>query len=233
MKGGRERLTELYFPDETHETLVGGVIGEATLVVAFDPSVSSTAEPRIATSRVLQSKQSSNRQVGQKDIFIETRKKEEPRIWNIWGGLGEFVGDQDIPIVKDHLFFIAGGLAQTSLYGRLVGLSVLVYDGPLDREFHPISDQEVAFNGWMSMGEILSQPNVRTLARQFTEIAWHEGIIVAAIREYTSWDDRLPVFGNRFSIEDFNRQRDGLSDVVFTLPPDSLGLTQSPVNLLD
>jgi hypothetical protein len=100
-------------------------------------------------------------------------------------------------------------------------------------EFHPASDQEVAFNGWMNMREILSEPNVRTLARQFTGIAWHEGIIAAAMREYISINDRFPVFGNKFSIEDFIRQREGLRDVVFTLPPDSPGLAQSSVNLLD
>lgn len=204
----------------SHEALSGGSIGEAIIVVHFDTRLNgdNAMNPKIATGRVIKVKESSGRWVGQRDIFIETRKQGENRLWNVWGGLGEFTNDDTLPAIREHLFFVEGGMGQTSTDGKHVGLSVLVYDGPRDIEFHPTSDEEVAFNGWMSVGEFLGEGNVRDLARQFLDDAGKEGLITKAVNNYSSPELRSLVFPPGFSIEAFNREREKLEDVKFTLP---------------
>lgn len=204
----------------SHETLSGGSIGEAIIVVHFDKRLNgdNTINPKIATGRVIKAKESSGRWVGQRDIFLETRKKGEDRLWNIWGGLGEFTNDETLPTIREHLFFVEGGIGQTSTDGKPVGLSVLVYDGLRDIAFHPTSDEEVAFNGWMSVGEFLEGGDVRDLARQFLGDAKNKGLIARAVNNYHLPELRSLVFPPGFSIEAFNKEREKLEDVKFTLP---------------
>jgi len=94
----------------------------------------------------------------------------------------------------------------------------LIYDGPRDIEFHPTSDEEVAFNGWRSVGEFLGEGNVRDLARQFLNDARNGGLIARAVSNYSSPELRSLVFPPGFSIEAFNKEREKLEDVKFTLP---------------
>jgi len=61
----------------SHEVLSGGSIGEAIIVVHFDTRLNgdNSINPKIATGRVIKAKESSGRWVGQRDIFLETRKQ--------------------------------------------------------------------------------------------------------------------------------------------------------------
>jgi len=203
----------------SHEALLGGSIGEAIIVVHFDTRLNgdNTINPKIATGKVIKAKESSGRWVGQRDIFLETRKQGENRLWNIWGGLGEFTNDNTLPAIREHLFFVEGGIDQTFIDGKPVGLSVLVYDGLRDIEFHPTSDEEVAFNGWMSVDEFLGGGDVRDLAKQFLGDARNKGLIAKAVNNYHMSELRSLVFPPGFSIETFNRERERLEDVRFTL----------------
>ncbi|MBI3984858.1 MAG: hypothetical protein HY344_02835 [Candidatus Levybacteria bacterium] len=202
------------------EILQGACVGEGIIVVHFDAASGGEGDPnpKIATVVERISKASSKRIAGQRSIPIETRKVGEGRVDNIRGGLAEMCDDETLSRVGGNLFLVRSGLGYTLCSGSVVGLSVLVYDGPLSASFTPINSEEDSFGGWTPIDEILETGDVRGIAKEFALAARDMGLIKGALRDFRSDGLAAPLFPSGFSINRYyeERERNGV-DVKFTL----------------
>ncbi len=202
------------------EVLQGAGIGEAIIVVHFDPDAGGERDvnPKVAVVIEKKSKPSSKRTAGQRSIPIETRKVGEGRVDNIRGGLAEMFDDETLDQVRTNLFLVRSGLGFTLCSGNVVGLSALVYDGSTSTPFTPINAAEVGFGGWIPINELLQVGDIRGIAKEFVLAARDMGLIQSALRDFRSDGLSAPLFPEGFSINRYYRQRERAGvDVRFTL----------------
>lgn len=202
------------------EVLQGTSVGEAIIVVHFDPIVGGERDinPKVAMVVEKQSKASSKRIAGQRSIPIETIKVGEGRVANIRGGLAEMCDDETLDRVRTNLFLVRSGLGFTFCSGNVVGLSTLVYNGSTSTPFTPINVEEVGFGGWIPINELLEAGDVRGIAKEFVLVARDMGLIRSALRDFRSDGLSAQLFPEGFSINEYYRQRERTGvDVRFTL----------------
>lgn len=209
--------TALITPEEV---LRRSSVGEAILVVHFDPNASEEDKinPKIAIVVEKKSKPSSKRIAGQKSIPIETKKVGESRVDNIRGGVAEICDDETLGRIRENLFLVNSGLGHVLSSGNVVGLAVLIYDGPISVPFVPTNVEEVEFGGWLSANDLLQGENVREIARDFVDASRNKGLIHAALRDFREDGLSIQLFPPGFSINRhyLERERTGV-DVKFTL----------------
>ena len=215
-----ERSLDLGSIDSLAEVLQAKSVGEAIVIIHFDPAIDgeNTADPKIAIVIEKKSKPSSKRIAGQRSIPIETKKAGERRIDNIRGGLAEICDDETLDRIRENLFVVETGLGHTLSSGNVVGLPVLIYDGSIDIPFKPINEDEVAFGGWASVNELLQAEDVRGIAKDFLRASRDMGLISAALRDFKTDGLSAQLFPPGFSINQFFEQRESAGvDVKFTL----------------
>lgn len=217
-----EQLGPTINPDTTvpKEDLQATSVGEAMIIVHFDSNVNGEipASPKIAVVIEKKSKPSSKRTAGQRSIPIETRKAGESHVDNIRGGIAEICDDDTLSQIRESLFLVNSGLGHTLLNGNVVGLSVLVYNGPIDLDFKPTNIEEVGFGGWISVDELLEADDVRGIAKDFVKTSRDMGLIESALRDFKTNDLITQLFPPGFSINRFYAQRESTGvDVKFTL----------------
>jgi len=215
-----ERFLDLGSIDSLEEVLQATSVGEAIVVVHFNPAIDgdNTTDPKIAIVVEKKSKPSSKKTAGQRSIPGETKKVGERRIDNIRGGLAEICDDETLDRIRENLFVVETGLGHTLSNGNVVGLTALVYDGSLDIPFRPINIEEVGFGGWVSVNELLQAEGVREVAKDFLRASRDMGLISAALRDFKTDGLSAQLFPPGFSINQFFEQRESAGvDVKFTL----------------
>jgi hypothetical protein len=201
------------------ERAAGQSVGEAVVIAYYDRRLNgdNSRDPLIATGRVIKGKLSSRKRAGQLDIFIETRKVREAPLGNLVGAIGEFCDDSTMPEVSSHLYLVNGGFGETFINGNRVGLSALVYDGSREIDFHPVSEDEASFNGWMRVSAFLQSEETREIARQFVTDAMTSGLLARAINNFHDPRLRASALPANFSINRFCELRELKPDIVLDL----------------
>lgn len=178
----------------------------------------------IRAGREKKPKASTERNVGEMTVGIDTRKQGEDPEGNLYGALAELFSDHDTDgrdirrVLERSLYHMEGNTYHPGFKREMAGrtiqceYAVVLYDGP-HIEVGPHDSDEIEDVQWVPMERLL-QADVRSLAGQAVWHALHEGDIQENLRRYHQEPDaRRRLLPPGFSIQEKYDKRELLPDV--------------------
>lgn len=186
-------------------------IGLIMLLVASE-SLKDERGPLVWTIVENVQKDATDRLPGQISVPAETRKEGEKRLDTLLGAIAEVTDhDEDLDYfqILQNGFFPGAVLVK----GKPASVAILLYDGPLDVDMHPVDSGETTPKGWMRLGEVARlNGEVRPLAHDAFSLSRDMDL-----DSLTSPENRYALrklLGPGFSISTFVEERERHQDVV-------------------
>jgi len=155
---------------------------------------------------------------GQLSIPAERKKIHESFWGNIYGALGEFCSNKDVPFLSSRLFIVGKPeLTSVTLSNKELLCTLVPMACYADIQPTPFNISEVQPSGWRRPKDMLSASNLRPLARQLLEVGrksklWEKGD--DGLRKPTN---RIAVFGTNVSVKNldgFLENRNSQHDII-------------------
>lgn len=155
---------------------------------------------------------------GQLSIPAERRKINESLWGNIYGALGEFCSDRDLPLLSSRLFIVGKPeLTSVTLNNNKLLCTLVPMACYVDIKPTPFNISEVLPNGWKRPEDMLLCKNLRPLARQLLEVGGKRSLWKKGDDGLKEPANRISVFGtNSFvkNLDEFLKTRDSQFDIV-------------------
>lgn len=214
-------VKEAFIPNgifsETEKTPSAGI---AMVIVGIEPNKNgeNITNPALWTNIERKPKPATDRLMGQISFPSDTRKIGEGKLFNMLGTLAEFTEDDSL--IK-RLSFMPSSYTNRAIQVKenYIDLMVVFLSGLPTTPITPLDKDEVIANGWMQLGELqrLHRENPSML-RSFVGQIIGGDFISRVIDDYFKFpQERIllsSVVDHAFSIANFYRQREQLSDVI-------------------
>ncbi len=180
-------------------------VGVGLIIVGMDLDKNglNAVNPLIYFNQELKSNPATEKVAGQYSIPLERRTIEEMQQNNRLRAMAEFTDDRNLDYFRQHLYTVPESFhgGKGSLKGNPVDLTIIIFDGNLEIEFSPFSD-DVRPVGWVSLEDYRKLKNVRPLADQLVNAAEREKLLYKAVVSWEYFPERRQFFiPNGYSVE--------------------------------